>query len=210
MLSNVLEAASGKVDSRRLGALQEKLERAFDCPCSVIPVVDPMLIKRRLVEYMRRDGSTEGIVQSYEQLFMGVARRAALKGVIQPPSEGPWTCRWQSVLVVANDFKGVKMEIRSLATWSTSQGFEPEEVNLQIIERWIRAVSHPVTTDTATVGVILSECLKRATPDGENSLLWERLKQKALRGSVRTLPRGSESVELHTEPLSQRGKERSR
>ena len=186
-LEQVLEAASDKVDSRRVATLQEKLERAFDCRCSEIPVDDPMLIRRRLIEYMRLAGSTEGIVQSYEQLFMGVVRRAALKGVIQPPPEGPWTHRWQSVLVVANDFKGAKMEIRSLAAWATSQGVEPEEVNSQVMERWASAVGHNLTTNRETVTAVLSEYRTKVTPDGRSSLLWDRLKQKSLRGSVRTI-----------------------
>jgi hypothetical protein len=186
-LKQVLEAASDKVDSRRLGTLQEKLEGAFDCRCSEIPVDDPMLIRRRLIEYMRLAGSTEGIVQSYEQLFMGVARRAALKGVIQPPPEGPWTHRWQSVLVVASDFKGAKMEIRCLAAWATSRGVEPEEVNSQVMERWISEVSQNLTTDRARVGAVLSEYRKMVAPEAPNSLLWDRLKQKSLRGSVRTV-----------------------
>ena len=207
-LADVLNAASDKVDGRRLTSLQEKLERAFNSSCSEIAVEDPILIRRRLIEYMRQDGASEGMVQSYEQLFMGVARRAALRGVIQPPPEGPWTHRWQRLLIVANEFKGTRMGIRSLAAWATAQGIQPEQVNSQALLLWVSAVSPSINADGSKVQAVISEYRNRAAEEIPSSILSDRLKQKALRGSVRTVEEVYGAGRLQKEPAVQQKREK--
>lgn len=97
-LKEVLAVGADKVDSRKMRLLEEKLELALDCPLSERLVDDPMVIRRRLVEQLRSENTKPGTVQALEQCYMGAIRRAAVKGLIPAPPEGPWTRAWQSVL----------------------------------------------------------------------------------------------------------------
>lgn len=198
-LDKVLEAAVDKVDSRKLASLRERLERALRQACTEIECGDPMLIRNLLTAQMRAEGSSEGIVQSYEQLFMGVIRRAALCGIIEPPPEGPWTQRWQSVLTTANDFKGMKSEVRALAAWATTQEIEPEAINPEIIKRWGDARRLDQDLDKSKLESVLAEHRRRASSVNDSLELGDRLRKKAVRGSVRT------TAEIYGNHLLQNG-----
>lgn len=185
-LGRVLEAVADKVDGRKLATLKEKLERALGQACTEVECGDPMLIRSLLTARMRADGASEGMVQSYEQFYMGVIRRAALNGIVEPPPEGPWTQRWQSVLVTAKNFKGMKAEVRALAAWATLHRIEPETVSPDVVERWASERRLDQDLDKARLESVLAEHRRRASATSPSSELAERLHKKAVRGSVRT------------------------
>jgi len=85
------------------------------------PVDDPMILRRQLIEQMRREEVSPGTIQALVQFYMGIIRRAALAGLLPPPPEGPWTRTWQSVLDLAEETTGAKAHLRSLAGWATDK-----------------------------------------------------------------------------------------
>src|SRR5688572_17459405 len=97
-IRELFAALAPKVDDRKLAQVSIALERGFGAPLDAVAIGDPIEIRRLLAEQLKRDGSSAGIVQAYEQFFMGLVRRAALDGLIPPPPEGPWTQQWQAVL----------------------------------------------------------------------------------------------------------------
>src|SRR5690348_13833944 len=97
-LQQILDLVAGKVNPQKLEKLKQKLEEALGGPLSTHLVEDPIIIRRRLVELLRREGTSQGVVQSLEQFYMGIIRRASIERLLPPPPEGPWTREWQSVL----------------------------------------------------------------------------------------------------------------
>jgi hypothetical protein len=185
-LKRILEVAVGKVDSRKLEKLEQKLEDALGCPLSSQEVDDPIIIRHRLAEKLRSEGVSPGVVHSFEQLFMGIIRRASIEGLLPAPPEGPWTRAWQSVLDLTTKAQGSKSPLRSLASWATNRGLAPEDIQ----ENQLRAWAKDLTIDREALPVvqyILSQWLPASDYEvlSSDSILLERLRKKALRGTVK-------------------------
>lgn len=137
-LHEVLEAVRSYVGERKLAQLRRKLEAATRNDLTAVPIDDPMTIRRQLVAYLRSEGSTPGIVQSYEQLLMGVIRRAALLGLVETPPEGPWSLKWQYALDAVGSRRRLRSCLRGLAAWATVRGIEPSMISEEQIKEWMR------------------------------------------------------------------------
>ena len=185
-LKSMLEVAVGKVDQRKLNQLKQKLEDMLGNPLSSYTVEDPIIIRYRLVEKLRNDGISPGVIHSFEQLFMGIVRRAALAGLIPAPPEGPWTRAWQSVLDGASNVRKAKSLLRTLAGWSTARGLSPSEINTHYLELW--ATDALVTRECV---MIVEQVLAQWQPTAihtvllSDSFLSTRLQKKASGGTVK-------------------------
>lgn len=185
-LKKVLSTAVGKVDPRKLKKLEQKLEDALGSSLSSQPVDDPIMIRQRLAELLRNEGVSPGVVHSFEQLFMGIIRRASIEGLIPAPPEGPWTRAWQSVLDTTTKARGAKALLRSLASWATARGLTPKDIGADRLNAWAKdrlvdAEAMHMIEDilshwslTSESGVLVND-----------SLLAERLRKKALQGTVK-------------------------
>jgi hypothetical protein len=125
--------AVGTVDARKLESLEQLLTASLGRPLNLIPYTDAMDIRRRMGDYLRRTGGSEGLVQAVEQLFMGIVRRAAVVGIVAAPADGPWSSSWQSVL---DSSKTHKARLRQLAGWSSARGIEPQDVSRALLRTW--------------------------------------------------------------------------
>ncbi|HZO75310.1 MAG TPA: hypothetical protein VFB60_24100 [Ktedonobacteraceae bacterium] len=186
-LEKVLSASDGKVHRRKLEMLKQKLEDALGGSLSTQVVDDPMFIRFRLVEYMRSQGTSSGVMQSVEQLFMGVVRRAAVEGLLPAPPEGPWTRLWQAALDASKEHKVSKAMLRSLASWSTARNLSPLEIEMKHLIMW----SDDLKISKKELSFIeqflkrLSSLPKSAVLPSDTFLM-DRLRKKALQGSVNT------------------------
>lgn len=182
-LKAVLVAGAGKLDQEKLGVLTEALEGSLACPLSSCVVTDPIVIRRRLVEYLRATGAPSGKIQFLEQLFMGVVRRASLKGLIPPPPEGPWTRAWQSVLDHASP--GTKAVLRTLAAWATSRGLDPPNLKTAHLELWARHLSlDSRSVIRARQALAYPPSVLSHLPPLSDNVRETRLRRKAMYGSV--------------------------
>jgi hypothetical protein len=136
-LEAILKAVQGRVNPHKLRQVRRYFASALGADGLTQPVEDPMILRRQLVEEMRRAGVSAGTVEALIQFYMGIVRRAALAGLIPPPPEGPWTRAWQSVLDLGEEF-GAKAHVRSLAGWATDKGIEPQAVQRCHFKGWIQ------------------------------------------------------------------------
>lgn len=185
-LNDVLHAVSESVDRRKLLQLRRKLEAAIRTDLSAIQIDDPMTIRRQLVAHMQCEGASRGMIQSYEQLFMGVVRRAALLGLVEAPPEGPWSLKWQRVLDKVGSRCVVRSSLRSLAAWATARNIEPDLISEAAIKEWGLVFSVGANHDSIEA---VRSALTATESCGPLPLTsrQERLALKASVGSVRDL-----------------------
>lgn len=185
-LKDVLSFETENADSRKLRLLEGKLESALGCQLSEQLVDDPIAIRRRLVEWLRSEKTKPGTIQSLEQCYMGAIRRAAVKGLIAAPPEGPWTRAWQSVLDLSSGVPSSKAPLRSLAGWATARQLDPGDLKDENLEDWAKHTMID-TRVLVTVRKVLEswspEILNTALPSDLS--LSNRLLKKAARGTVR-------------------------
>jgi hypothetical protein len=185
-LATVLDSALDQVEAKKLDRLREVLERTLKARLESLPFSDPIAMRRTFVNVLKGEGVSDGVIHHYEQLFMGVIRRAAVKGLIEPPPEGPWTAEWQAVLTVAAKMRLGKATIRSLAAWATQRGIGPRELAPEHLAAWIRETMSP--NKLAHVAQEAISSWKKSGCEagaGDAERLAERLKKKAIYGSVR-------------------------
>ncbi|GAC1394557.1 MAG: hypothetical protein NVS4B11_21270 [Ktedonobacteraceae bacterium] len=189
-LKMVLDAAIGTVNPRKLEQLEQKLEIALGCSLYTQEVTDPIVIRFLLAKQLRDSGTSPGVVHSFEQLFMGVIRRAALKGLLPAPPEGPWTREWQSVLDVASEVQKAKAPLRSLAGWATARNIKPLELENDHLEMWVNE-SMISTMSLQIVKHVLTRWLPMQTNTAliSDLQLSNRLQRKAQHGTVKTVKR---------------------
>lgn len=184
-VQTLLNRASGQVSPQRLRQLVQKLELALGRPLSSHTVNDPVVLRRSLVEQLRREGASAGSIQSLTQCLMGIIRRAAVDGLLPAPPEGPWTRTWQSVLDFAGQNNGVKAYIRSLGAWATKHHLDPDEIKPSDLQEWLR----DLVMDANAVPVIqglLREWAKQPLVAAleSDSIRATRLRRKAMNGTV--------------------------
>jgi len=185
-LKMVLDAAIGTVNPRKLEQLEKKLETALGCSLNTQEVTDPIVIRFLLAKQLRDSGISPGVIHSFEQLFMGVIRRAAIKGLLPAPPEGPWTREWQAVLDVASEVQKAKAPLRSLAGWATARDIKPQEIESDHLEMWANA-----SMLSATSQQIVEHVLTRWLPTQNSTSLTsdlqlsDRLHRKAQHGTVK-------------------------
>jgi hypothetical protein len=185
-LDDLLRAANGQVDRQKLIQLREKLEAAVGADLSTILVADPIKIRRQLVIHLQSRAMSRGMVQSFEQLFMGVIRRAALLGLVETPPEGPWSLKWQRVLDKECSHRGAKSALRSLAAWATAKDFDPDSISGSALKEWAAGFS------PSRSHVLVHEIREMINMVGAHSkndgiARQQRLVLKASVGSVRTI-----------------------
>ena len=188
-LQTLLDSVAEEIDDRKLNQLTTRLEFALGVPLSAHAVDDPIVIRRRMVEYLRNEGTSPGIIQAMEQFFMGVVRRAAIKGLIPAPPEGPWTRTWQSLLDLPVEMPGTKAPLRSLAGWATGRHLEPRDVGEEQLQTWAGETLANESVLPKVRTLLAREAL--ASSDGSHDragYLSERLLSKAARGTVRVSP----------------------
>lgn len=181
-LADVIRPSELKVNSQKLLKLVKLVEASCDAPAEEIVADDPFAIRRSLVAQLKREGSTAGVIQAYEQFFMGLVRRAAVEGIIPAPPEGPWTRNWQLLLDFAHETKSSKSAVRMLAAWASDNALEPEEMTSA---QWTRWQESAVITDESLA--VMTQLLARFRQCGVrtlNSKLTDRLRRKAMHGSV--------------------------
>ena len=185
-LESVLNVASNKVSPQKLELLKRKLEEALEKSLSSYIVEDPIIIRHLLVKNLRDEGTSPGVIQALEQLFMGIIRRAAINGLLPAPPEGPWTHAWQSMLDTSAQVSGAKSIFRSLASWATAHGIAPADVNEKYLNLWIKdtMMNKEVLLTVEKVFELFSSKIKDNDSYASPQLL-ERLQKKALRGTVR-------------------------
>ncbi|MDQ6660177.1 MAG: hypothetical protein M3Z24_04340 [Chloroflexota bacterium] len=187
-MQSVLDVAIGKVDARKLEQLKRKLEDALGCPLASQQVDDPMIIRFRLVEQLRDEGVSPGMIQSFEQLFMGIIRRASVMNLIPAPPEGPWTRAWQSVIDEGSKVRKAKSPLRSFASWASAHGLTPLDIDMHYLKLWIEDLHI-----NREAQIIVEHVLARWVPPASSApllsdaLLTERLQKKALTGTVKHL-----------------------
>jgi hypothetical protein len=186
-LERVLDVASNKVSPQKLELLKRKLAEALEKPISSYKVEDPIIIRYLLVKKLRAEGMSPGVIQAFEQLFMGIIRRAAINGLLPAPPEGPWTYAWQSILDTSSQVSGAKSIFRSLASWATAHGIAPTDVNERYLNLWIKdtMMNKEVLLTVEKVFELFSSKVNNDDSYGSPQLL-ERLQMKALRGTVRS------------------------
>ena len=190
-VQTMLDAA--RVDGQRLDRLERTLERALGKPLGMQAMSDPMVIRRRMVESLREEGASEGMIQGLEQLYMGLVRRAAVRGLLPAPPEGPWTRAWQAVLDSAGAVPRGKATIRLLAGWATARGLEPSVLNIDDFRIWAQDMAVGEDSLNAAKQAIGRWAQGRSDSGiPSQHLLAERLRKKSLRGSVRSIPRRPE------------------
>ena len=185
-LKMVLDTAIGTVNPRKLEQLEKKLEGALGCSLDIQEVTDPIVIRFLLAKHLRENGTSPGVIHSFEQLFMGVIRRAAVKGLLPAPPEGPWTREWQSVLDVASEVQKAKAPLRSLAGWATARSIKPLEIENDHLEMWANE-SMLGTTSRQIVEYVLTHWLptQNSTALISDIHLFDRLQKKAHHGTVK-------------------------
>lgn len=185
-LKMVLDAAIGTINPRKLEQLERKLEVALGCSLDTQEVTDPIVIRFLLAKQLRDSGTSPGVIHSFEQLFMGVIRRAAIKGLLPAPPEGPWTREWQSVLDVASEVQKAKAPLRSLAGWATARGIKPLEIENEHLEIWMNEFMLGAPS-RQIVEYVLTHWLP--TQSGAALIsdihLFDRLQKKAQHGTVK-------------------------
>ena len=181
-LDELLAKYSRSVDRRKLALLRTRLEAALSKPLADVVMRDPVELTNTLSQSMRRLGATAGTIHSLSQFFMGLVRRAAVDGLIPAPPEGPWTQDWQRMISNANPGQHVKLALRSLAAWASSQGIGPTAVRESEIRQWARTVGmkDPMLHDLFR---FISDL--NAADLTSNSNLLERLQRKAKQGTVK-------------------------
>ena len=135
---------------------------------------------------LQSEGASRGIIQSYEQFYMGLIRRAALMGLIEPPAEGPWSLAWQNVLDAVGSRPRAKSIMRCFAAWASAKGIEPKSASDVIVEEWSGVVG--VIDQGEAIDLVRS--ILAGMQDGGRSLSTsrkQRLIMKASSGSVRNL-----------------------
>jgi hypothetical protein len=183
-LRELFAAFEAKVDRRKLTQAAGILERAFGTSLDEVRVNDAIETRRRLVEQMKTEGASAGIVQAFEQFFMGVIRRAALDGLIPPPPEGPWTQAWQAVLDGSAQIKGARAPLRSLAAWATMRGHSPLDLSELTMKEWASTAGFsPSAMTAARSGLDLAQNDRDARVS--SNVLIDRLRKKATEGTVR-------------------------
>ena len=183
-LADVIQPSLGKANTQKLSKLTQLIESYFGVILTKIVADDPFVIRKRIVSELRREGSTAGVIQAYEQFFMGIVRRAAVEGVIPAPPEGPWTRNWQTVLDFAHTTKRPKSVVRMLAAWASDKDFEPDQLSQSHLLEWQRTAD--VSADTLDVITdLLTEITQCGLPDPRSDGLTIRLRQKATHGSVK-------------------------
>jgi hypothetical protein len=182
-LQSVLDASRGKVNSPKLARLERNLEAALGQSLGKYILVDPIVVRRELVRYLREHGESRGNLQAIEQFYMGVIRRAAVRGLIDAPPEGPWTKAWQSVL----DFAESKSSIRAIGAWATDNRLEPMDISAQQLKEWADAARVDAgVLDTVNATLSGWKMQPRASNARGHAALTKRLLKKAQCGTVRT------------------------
>jgi len=183
-LQDVIDLSVGKVNEHKLRQITQRLETALGGPLASQRLDDPILIRRQLVAQLRVEGASLGTIQALEQFFMGVVRRAAVEGLIPAPPEGPWTRAWQTVL---GESPRHRSRVRALAAWATERGWEPSDVDARRLREWAMQSNCGEATHLALRSLLSG--LPKASQERireSSSVLTQRLKMKAARGTVRT------------------------
>jgi hypothetical protein len=197
-LDDILLAAKGKVDAQKLSKLRKKLEAATNARLDNLEIIDPTRIRLQLAAHLRSEGASRGIVHSYEQLFMGIVRRAALQGLVETPAEGPWSIKWQKLLDRISTQDGIKSCARGLAGWATAKGFEPDSISEEALQQWSHVFFKDPQVDIVQLIRASLASDANAKSHSSNSRL-QRLALKASIGSVRDL---SETYGVRRRPPS--------
>lgn len=185
-VQRVLDQVRGSVDAKKLRRLEETLIRALGRPLSCQLMDEPIVIRRRMVDCLRSEGASEGVVQGFEQLYMGIVRRAAAEGLLPAPPEGPWTRAWQAVLDAADGIPRARAVIRSLAGWATRRDLEPSAIEAGDVEAWSKEMVVKRDGLKAVEQVFAEWSQGRAGQSiPSQRILSERLRKKALLGTVR-------------------------
>jgi len=182
-LEGIFKAVEGRVNTGKLKLLRRFFGAAVGSDGMSSPVEDPMILRRQLIEQMRKEEVSPGTIQALVQFYMGIIRRAALAGLIPPPPEGPWTRTWQSVLDHAED--GAKAHLRSLAAWATDKALEPGDLEDRHFREWLEVLKREESA-VATVREALQKWARQPDPPGvaSDEARAERLRRKATNGSV--------------------------
>ena len=184
-LAAALTAAEGQVDALKLAKLREVLASALPIPLEEVRSDDPVMLRRSMVKVLRVRGATPGHIQSMEQFFMGVMRRAALVGLAAPPPEGPWTRAWQHLLVLVSEAPRGRSACRALAGWATQRDLEPRDLTSSKLDAAVSArVISEREADTLRpfLELVAADAPARLPSD---EFLAERLRLKASVGTTR-------------------------
>jgi len=184
-LGELLDWADGQVNQHKLNHVRRLFRSSLGEELYSTELDDPIVLRRHLVEEMRRETASAGTVQAISQFFMGIVRRAAIEHLVPPPPEGPWTKSWQSVLDLAEESQGTKAKIRSLAGWGTERHVEPSDVEAQHFLEWVSDLKLDKSAIPA-VEKVLNRWQSQLQPPAvlSDSIRAERLKRKALHGTV--------------------------
>jgi hypothetical protein len=183
-LNEILLAMAGLVDDQKLLRLRQKLEAAVGDNLAEVQLTDAIKIRHQLAVHLKAEGASRGIVQSFEQFFMGVIRRAALMGLTDPPPEGPWSLGWLRVLDSISSDQPGRSVLRSLAAWATARGLEPDSITEHVLREWSATFS--LTEKENSVRSVLSVLARAQNVHSEpKTSRRQRLALKASVGSVR-------------------------
>ena len=186
-LMEILNSSVGNIDEKKLRRLSETLEAAYSRPLTDVSSDEPMLIRRAMIRHLKHLGVSPGNLQAMEQLFMGTVRRAAVKGLIPAPPEGPWTRLWQTVIDKAADKRPTKSLLRTLAAWATERELQPSEVDTMQLQEWCDQCLGGDNSEMSRVRRIIEDWANdchETLSDATVFQLNERLRRKAQRGTV--------------------------
>jgi hypothetical protein len=113
---------------------------------------------------------------------MGLARRAALLGMLAPPAEGPWNSTWQAAIDAAP--AGAKASLKALAGWSHLKGIQPESVTDETLVHWSNDCRRS-PTEAAGLSEILLQTNRASARAGADLL--RRLELRKSQGTTRDL-----------------------
>ena len=181
-LADIIHLSALKVSSQKLSKLLQLVETSYNASAEEIVADDPFAIRRSLVSQLKREGSTAGVIQAYEQFFMGLVRRAAVEGIIPAPPEGPWTRNWQLLLDFAHETKSSKSAVRILAAWASDNELEPDEMTSAQLTKWRESTA--VADESLAVMTQLLAKFRQCDARMLNSKLTDRLRRRAMHGSV--------------------------
>jgi hypothetical protein len=185
-LDEILLAVDGHVGAERLSKLRKRLELATKMSLAALEISDPIKIRRQLIAQLESEGASRGSIQAYEQLFMGIIRRAALMGLVETPPEGPWSLEWQRILETVTTQQRGRSTVRSLAAWSTAKGIEPKAICESDLREWLRVFAPSDEGKTIEfVHDLLADPGNRKVR--QSNAQRNRLTMKAMIGSVRDL-----------------------
>jgi hypothetical protein len=185
-LDEILLAVDGYVDAQKLSKLRKRLESATKTSLSAIEVSDPIKIRMHLIAQLESEVASRGSIQAYEQLFMGIIRRAALMGLVETPPEGPWSLEWQRILETVTTQQRGKSTVRSLAAWSTAKGLEPKAICESELREWLKVFAP--SDNGKTIEFVQDLLADSGNRDARQSnARRHRLTMKATVGSVRDL-----------------------